>query len=417
MAMSEPPAYLDLAPVARLAGCVRMPGSKSIANRVLLLAALAEGETVLDSLLESDDTEAMLAALRALGVAWSRDGVGAYRVPGSAGPFPKRRAELSLRMSGLSMRTLVAALAFCGGNYRVDGAPRMRERPIGDLVDALCALGANIGYEHREGYPPLCVGTARAGAADRVRIRGDVSSQFLTGLLQALPLLRREVSVEVEGDLVSRPYVDITINLMKRFGVDVDRDGWKRFRVAGGASYRSPGRIAVEGDASSASYFLAAGAISAGRFESKASGGQASRATSPSPTCSRRWARGSAAATTGSRHARARRLRGIDLDCKLIPDAAMTAAVVALFARGATMLRNIGSWRVKETDRIAAMARELRQARSRRGGGTGLAAHRASGSPAHGDHRYLRRSSNGDVFFAGGARRCAGTDNGPAVRT
>jgi len=358
MAMSESPAYLDLAPVGRLAGSVRMPGSKSISNRMLLLAALAEGETVLDGLLESDDTEVMLAALRTLGVAWSRDAAGVYRVPGAAGPFPTRRAELSLRMSGLSMRTLVAALAFCGGDYRVDGAPRLRERPIGDLVDALRALGADIGYENSEGYPPLRIGTARTDAADRVCIRGDVSSQFLTGLLQALPLLRREVSVEVEGDLVSRPYVDITINLMKRFGVDVDRDGWKRFRFAGGASYRGPGRIVVEGDASSASYFLAAGALGGpirvegvGRASVQGDIAFADVLASMGAQISSGddWIEARAGAS----------LAGIDLDCKLIPDAAMTLAIVALFARGPTLLRNIGSWRVKETDRIAAMAREL----------------------------------------------------------
>jgi len=349
-------------PVARLAGTIRLPGSKSISNRALLLAALSRGDTVLEHLLESDDTQVMLEALAALGVEWRKDGAHAHRVTGCGGDFPAKRADLFLGLSGLSVRTLAAVLALSDGNYRLDGVARMRERPIRDLVDALVPLGADIRYEIDEGYPPLLIGPTRDAGADCVHIRGDVSSQFLTGLLQALPLLRREVEVDVEGELISAPYVGITLDLMQRFGVTVlqdrERDGSRRFRLLAGARYQSPGRFHVEGDASSASYFLAAGALGGpvrvegvGRASVQgdvafadvlaAMGAQVNRGDD--------WIEARAG----------RSLTGIDLDCKLIPDAAMTAAVVALFAHGATTLSNIGSWRVKETDRIDAMAREL----------------------------------------------------------
>ena len=353
--------FLDLPPIARVSGTVRMPGSKSISNRMLLLASLAAGTTELDGLLESDDTQVMLDALTALGIAWRKDAARVHVVPGAGGPFPRKHADLFLGLSGLSMRTLTAALAFSSGSYRLDGVPRMRERPIADLVDALRTLGADIRYELAEGFPPLLVGPGGAGTIARARIRGDVSSQFLTGLLQAVPLLPAGAAVDVDGDLVSKPYIEITLDLMRRFGVVVERDGWQHFRVPAGARYRSPGRIHVEGDASSASYFLAAGAIGGGPVRVEGVG----RASVQGDVAfADTLAAMGATIRSGDNWIEARgdgHLRGIDFDCNMIPDAAMTAAIVAVFADGPTTLRNIGSWRVKETDRIAAMATELRK--------------------------------------------------------
>ena len=354
------PPQLTLPPAARAEGVVALPGSKSISNRTLLLAALARGTTTLTGLLESDDTRVMLDALHALGIAWRDRGQGTYEIPGAGGPFPVKRADLHLGLSGLSMRTLVAALAFSGGHYRADGVPRMRERPLADLVDALRPLGADVRYELADGFPPVAIGPGRPAAAP-VRIRGDVSSQFLTGLLQALPLLGAEVTVTIDGELVSRPYVDITLNLMRRFGVDVARDGADRFRVPAGPGYASPGTLAVEGDASGASYFLAAGALGGGPVRVTGVGRDSIQGD---VAFAAELARRGADVRFGPDWIEARagsRLAGGTIDCVAIPDAAMTLAVVALFADAPTTLTGIGSWRVKETDRIAAMAAELRK--------------------------------------------------------
>jgi 3-phosphoshikimate 1-carboxyvinyltransferase len=340
-------------------GVVALPGSKSISNRMLLLASLAQGTTTLAGLLESDDTKVMLDALRALGIAIRDLGGQRYAIEGAGGPFPVKSADLHLGLSGLSMRTLVGALAFCGGQYRADGVPRMRERPIGDLVDALRALGADIRYEMSEGFPPVAIGRG-APRAGNVRIRGDVSSQFLTGLLQALPLLQADVTVEVVGELISKPYADITLNLMQRFGIAIDRNGWRSFTVRKGVGYTSPGTLAVEGDASGASYFLAAGAIGGGPVRVTGVGRDSIQGD---------VAFADALASIGADvrfgsdwiETREARVRGGTLDCNAIPDAAMTLAIVALFADAPTTLTNIGSWRVKETDRLAAMAAELRK--------------------------------------------------------
>ncbi|RTL23528.1 MAG: 3-phosphoshikimate 1-carboxyvinyltransferase [Rhodocyclaceae bacterium] len=257
--------FLDLPPMLGAAGSVRLPGSKSISNRVLLLAALAEGETDIRDLLLSDDVERMLEALRALGVDWRREGDSLdYRVRGVGGPFPVKAAELFLGNAGTAFRPLTAALALSGGEYRLSGVPRMHERPIGDLVDALRQLGADIACTANEGYPPLHLKPATIRPGGVVRVRGDVSSQFLTALLMALPLTGVETTIEVVGELISKPYIRITLELMARFGVQVNQQGWERFVVPGGARYRSPGTVFVEGDASSASYFLAAGAIGGG---------------------------------------------------------------------------------------------------------------------------------------------------------
>jgi len=356
--------HLDLQPVARMTGTVRLPGSKSISNRILLLAALARGVTRIEGLLEADDVDRMLEALHALGIPVERaKEEGATIVYGAAGAFPVKRASLSLGNAGTAFRPLTAALAFSGGDYQLAGVQRMHERPISDLVDALRAIGADVRYAAREGYPPLGIGPGnmRAGSAmtSPIAIRGDVSSQFVSALLMALPLLATDVTLEVAGELISKPYVEITLNLMRRFGVDVERDGWSRFMVHANARYVSPGTIVVEGDASSASYFLAAGAVAGGPVRVL---GVGSGSIQGDIRFADVLAAMGASVDSGEDWIEVRRrgpLKGIDADFNMIPDAAMTAAVVALFAEGPTTLRNIASWRVKETDRIAAMATEL----------------------------------------------------------
>jgi 3-phosphoshikimate 1-carboxyvinyltransferase len=343
-------------------GTVRLPGSKSISNRVLLLAALSEGTTEVRDLLHSDDTERMLEGLHTLGVQVEALGDNAYRVTGCGGNFPVKEAKLFLGNAGTAFRPLTAALALAGGSYELSGVARMHERPIGDLVDALRQLGADISYLGNEGFPPLQISPARL-AGDTAQVRGDVSSQFLTGLLMALPLLNRTVTVEVVGELISKPYIEITLAMMARFGVQVSRDGWRSFTVAAGSRYVSPKEIFVEGDASSASYFLAAGAIGGGPVRMEGVGSDSVQGDVRFAEALRLMG---AQITMGPNWMEARapedgKLKAIDLDCNHIPDAAMTLAVAALFADGTTTLRNIASWRVKETDRIAAMATELRK--------------------------------------------------------
>ncbi len=355
--------YIDL-PAARGAlGSVRLPGSKSISNRVLLLAALAAGTTEVKALLDSDDTRVMLEALRALGVNWQRhEGTDDYRVEGIGGVFPVKQAELFLGNAGTAFRSLTAACALAGGDYTLKGVPRMHERPIGDLVNALRQLGAQIEYLGNDGFPPLRMTPAQLRDKAEVSVKGSVSSQYLTGILLAAPLLGREVTVRVEGELISKPYVEITLNLMHRFGVEVKREAWHTFTVPA-ATYQSPGAIEVEGDASSASYFLAAGAIGHGPVRVD---GVGRNSIQGDVRFAEALARMGAELSFGAnsiecRRGCADRLEGITLDCNHIPDAAMTLCVVALFANGPTRLDNIASWRVKETDRIAAMATELRK--------------------------------------------------------
>lgn len=358
--------FIDLPQLCGAGGTVRLPGSKSISNRVLLLAALSEGVTEVRDLLASDDTERMLNALKTLGIGVEALGDESWRITGCAGHFPVKSADLFLGNAGTAFRPLTAALALSGGEYQLRGVPRMHERPIGDLVDGLVQLGANIDYLGQPGYPPLALHPAVQQGSETpvVKVRGDVSSQFLTGLLMALPLTGRETVVEVVGELISKPYIEITLATMRRFGVAVQREGWQRFTVPAGSRYVSPGVVYVEGDASSASYFLAMGAIAGSLFGGSVRvegvgadsiqgdvrfaealelmGAQIERGPN--------WMR-----ATAPRNG----LRGIDLDCNHIPDAAMTLATTALFAQGTTCLRNIASWRVKETDRISAMATEL----------------------------------------------------------
>jgi len=362
-------AFLDLAPIRGATGTVRLPGSKSVSIRALLLAALAEGETWLTGLLDSDDTRVMRGGLQACGVAMVDEGEQGLRITGGA-RFPVQDAAILVGNSGLSIRTLVAVLAFMGGRYRLSGVPRMHERPIGDLVEALRPLGASIGYEQQEGFPPLLIEPASARVAAPVRVRGNASSQFLTGILQSAPLLARErdLVIEVEGELISKPYIDLSIELMRRFGVavqcDVTTSGAPRFTIQAGARYRAPGVFAVEGDASSASYFLALGLLSGGPVRVLGMGSSSQqgdkRFAEVMSAMGGAVSQGEDWTEVVSPGLRAGfRPKAIDADFNHIPDAAMTAAVVALFADGPSVLRNIGSWRVKETDRIAAMAAEL----------------------------------------------------------
>ncbi|MBS1162034.1 MAG: 3-phosphoshikimate 1-carboxyvinyltransferase [Proteobacteria bacterium] len=354
--------FLDLPQLISAAGTVRLPGSKSISNRVLLLAALADGETEVRDLLASDDTERMLNALKTLGVGVSHLGGESWAIKGCGGNFPVRRAELFLGNAGTAFRPLTAALALAGGDYVLKGVARMHERPIGDLVDGLRQLGADVTYLGNDGYPPLHLKPATIRPGGVVKVRGDVSSQFLTGLLMALPLTGEAETVEVVGELISKPYIEITLAIMARFGVLVQREGWQRFTVPAGSRYVSPGTIYVEGDASSASYFLALGAIGGGPVRVE---GVGSESIQGDVKFAEALAQMGAIIETGPNWMSARAPQGglvaVDLDCNHIPDAAMTLATTALFARGTTTLRNIASWRVKETDRIAAMATELRK--------------------------------------------------------
>ena len=365
--------FLDLPPLRGASGRVQLPGSKSISNRVLLLAGLSHGTTRVHDLLESDDTSVMLEALRRLGCGLRTEGA-VWHIDGLGGRLAVREAELFLGNAGTAMRPLAATLAILatlqGGSFELRGVPRMHERPIGDLVDALRPLGCSIDDLGQPGYPPLRV-SGRAGGRLQldapIRVRGDVSSQFLTALLLALPLAagHADVSIEVDGELISKPYVEITLKLLGRFGIAVRRDGFRRFVIPQGSRYATPGDVHVEGDASSASYFVALGAIAAHggapvRIEGVGSASiqgdiafvDAARAMGARVDAGPNWLEVRRGAWP---------LKAVTMDCNAIPDAAMTLAVMGLFADGATRLTNIASWRVKETDRIAAMATELRK--------------------------------------------------------
>ncbi len=346
---------LELKPASRAAGTVRLPGSKSISNRVLLLAALAKGDTEVLGLLDADDTRVMRDALARLGARFSQN-----RITGVGGPFPVKQAELFLGNAGTAFRPLTAALVFSGGEYRLSGVPRMHERPIGDLVDALRGMGGRVDYLGKEGFPPLAVHPGKL-SLEKIRVRGDVSSQFLSALLMALPLAGKPARIEVQGELISKPYVEITLNVMQRFGIDVRRTGWRYFDIPAG-SYRSPGSIYVEGDASSASYFLAAGAIGGGPVRVEGVGrGSIQGDVRFTQVLERMGAQVSLFDNAIEVRNETAKLKPIDADLNHIPDAAMTAAVLALFAEGPSVIRNVASWRVKETDRLAAMATELRK--------------------------------------------------------
>ena len=345
-------------------GSIILPGSKSISNRTLLLAALAHGTTEIRDLLASDDTARMLEALQTLGVQLENFAPNAWRVTGCNSHFPNKNADLFLGNAGTAFRPLTAALAFSNGRYHLHGVPRMHERPIGDLVDALRQAGAHIEYLANEGFPPLQLSAAQVNVSQAIKIRGDVSSQFLTALLMALPLTQQKITIEVVGELISKPYIEITLNLMAKFGIQVEREGWQRFTLAGNNQYKSPKLIFVEGDASSASYFLAAGAIASTKDACVRVEGLGQNSIQGDVRFAEALALMGGEISYGDNFisaSKAKKIKAIDLDCNHIPDAAMTLAIVALFADGTTTLRNIASWRVKETDRIAAMATELRK--------------------------------------------------------
>lgn len=365
--MNKKVSSLVLPPSVQADGRVVLPGSKSISNRALLLAALSPGSTVLHGLLDSDDTRVMLAALEKLGLEIDQLQDGSLRLAGSTS-WPCKEADLFLGNAGTAFRPLTAVLALMEGNYRLAGVPRMHERPIADLVSALQGMGCNIVHEGEAGYPPLLVRPASLDLSRPVRVRGAVSSQFLTALLIAAPLAAgrtgHEVRIEIDGPLISRPYIAITLDLMRHFGVDVRNDDWQAFTISAAARYQSPGHYHIEGDASSASYFLGLGAIAGGpvRIEGLGSGsiqGDLAFADVVEAMGAQVEREQHALVVCGVNVARGARLRAFDQDFNLIPDAAMTAAVLALYADGPCRLRNIASWRVKETDRIAAMHAEL----------------------------------------------------------
>lgn len=372
-------AFLDIPPLRSALGTVSLPGSKSISNRVLLLAALSGGTTTVHDLLDSDDTGVMLDALRALGCGVRRKS-GAVEITGLDGRPPAAPARLFLGNAGTAMRPLTAALALLGGDFELSGVARMHERPIGDLVDALRQLGCSIDYLGAEGYPPLRIGQPQLKLDAPIQVRGDVSSQFLTALLMALPLIAihraptpggsslppeaaRDLVIEVVGELISRPYIEITLKLLERFGIAVRREGWTRFTIPAGSRYQSPGQIHVEADASSASYFIALGALACAADAPlwvQGVGLDSIQGDIRFVEAARQMGARITGETNGLSISRgAWPLKSIDLDCNHIPDAAMTLAVMALYAQGTTTLRNIASWRVKETDRLAAMATEL----------------------------------------------------------
>ncbi|EHO2962782.1 3-phosphoshikimate 1-carboxyvinyltransferase [Salmonella enterica] len=351
---------LTLQPIARVDGAINLPGSKSVSNRALLLAALACGKTVLTNLLDSDDVRHMLNALNALGINYT---LSADRtrcdITGNGGPLRASGAlELFLGNAGTAMRPLAAALCLGQNEIVLTGEPRMKERPIGHLVDSLRQGGANIDYQEQENYPPLRLRGGFIGGD--IEVDGSVSSQFLTALLMTAPLAPEDTIIRVKGELVSKPYIDITLNLMKTFGVEIANHHYQQFVVKGGQQYHSPGRYLVEGDASSASYFLAAGAIKGGTVKVTGIGRKSMQGDIRFADVLEKmgatitWGDDFIACTRGELHA-------IDMDMNHIPDAAMTIATTALFAKGTTTLRNIYNWRVKETDRLFAMATELRK--------------------------------------------------------
>ncbi len=374
--------FLDVPALQSAQGSVTLPGSKSISNRVLLLAALCQGTTTLHDLLDSDDTRVMLNALRAMGCAVEVDG-STVRITGLGGQAPASELDLFMGNAGTAMRPLTAALALMGAKARLHGVPRMHERPIGDLVDALQQLGCKVDYTAQAGFPPLHLQGHNGLHLDQpIQVRGDVSSQFLTALLLALPLVAQhrapqsgaedasqapeksgDIVIEVVGELISKPYIDITLNLLQRFGVVVQRQGWQRFTIPAGSRYTSPGVLHVEADASSASYFIALGAI-ASKEGVRIQGVGADSIQGDIRFMDAAQQMG-AVVESGPNWVQTRRgawpLKAIDMDCNQIPDAAMTLAVMALFADGPSTLHNIASWRVKETDRITAMATEARK--------------------------------------------------------
>ncbi|UNM95804.1 3-phosphoshikimate 1-carboxyvinyltransferase [Ignatzschineria rhizosphaerae] len=354
---------LFLPKIAKAEGIVIIPGSKSISNRILLLAAMTEGETIIHNLLKSDDTDRMLEALALLGieVALLDETTRTFRVKGNGEGFPNKKADLFLGNAGTAFRSLTAAVAVNGGEYALSGIPRMHERPIKDLVDALRALGFKIDYLGHDGYPPLKIGKGSL-IADEVSIKGDVSSQYLTALLMTLPLLKQKITINIEGELISKPYIEITLILLRAFGVEIKHHHYQQFFIPDNAVFKTPGEFYVESDASSASYYLALGMFG-GPLTVKGVGTNSIQGdiqfidALEMMGADITWKENEVIVRAPKDGV----IKGIDLDCNHIPDAAMTLATLAVFADQKTTLRNIGSWRVKETDRLHAMATELQK--------------------------------------------------------
>ncbi|XP_026421585.1 3-phosphoshikimate 1-carboxyvinyltransferase 2-like [Papaver somniferum] len=366
-----------LQPINEISGVVKLPGSKSLSNRILLLAALSEGTTVVDNLLDSDDIHYMLRALETLGLGVKEDKENKRAtVEGCSGKFPvgdvaKEEVELFLGNAGTAMRPLTAAVAVAGGNgcYILDGVPRMRERPIMDLVVGLKQLGADADCTMGTDCPPVRINANGGLPGGKVKLSGSISSQYLTALLMAAPLALGDVEIEIIDKLISVPYVEMTLKLMERFGVSVEHnDSWDRFLVKGGQKYKSPGKAYVEGDASSASYFLAGAAVTGGTVTVEGCGTSSLQGDVRFAEVLEKmgakvtWTENSVTVTgpprdpSGKKH-----LRPVDVNMNKMPDVAMTLAVVALFADGPTAIRDVASWRVKETERMIAICTELRK--------------------------------------------------------
>jgi 3-phosphoshikimate 1-carboxyvinyltransferase len=348
---------IELLNAKSISGDISLPGSKSITNRILLLAALGSGSISISGSLESDDTNYMIEALKKLGVNINKSGA-QIEILGTHGKFTNNNAELFLGNAGTAYRPLTAALSLMNGNYLLDGVGRMQERPIKDLVDALTQLGANIEYKKNVGFPPLKISPPNLADSPKIKIKGNVSSQYLTALLMACPLLKRPVVIDLDGELISKPYIDMTLKLLHKFGVNYINNNWKSFALKEAQNISNPSTINIEGDASSASYFFAAAAIAGdinviGIDDQSIQGDIEFVKVLEKMGAKVKFNNNSISVSKG------KALIGQEVDCKMIPDAAMTLATLSFFCKGSTTLKNIGSWRVKETDRIQAMHNEL----------------------------------------------------------
>lgn len=341
-------------------GCIKLPGSKSITNRVLLMAALGSGVTKLIDPLRSEDTDQMINALIKLGVSVKEvnDDQNSIEIKGAEQNFPNKNTNLFLGNSGTTFRPLAAVLAMMRGDYYLSGIERMHERPIKDLVDALEQMGSSIQYEKNHGYPPITINNSSIEISEPIQIKGDISSQYLTALLIAGPISNNEFNIEVIGDLISKPYIDITLKLLTKFNIFYNNDNWRLFSLKKDSVYRNPTKIFVEGDASSASYFFAAASL-AGSIEIKGINKDSIQGDLKFLDIISKMGAKIEYKSDSIQVSKASNLKGLEIDCIEIPDAAMTLAIMAVFADKPTKLKNIGSWRVKETDRIIAMDNEL----------------------------------------------------------
>jgi len=353
---------LRLDPIRRISGSITLPGSKSLSNRVLLLAMLSEGETFIENLLDSDDVRRMIDALAKLKILYEEDRPSKkIRVKGEGGRIPVDKAELFLGNAGTAIRPLTAALTLGNGRFVLDGIERMRERPIQDLLDGLNQLGAQVRSIDNTGCPPVEI-IANGLPGGVTKLSGAISSQYLSAILLASPYAQTPVEIRIKDHLVSIPYVEMTIRLMNRFGVNVDvSEDFKSFHINAPQSYKSPKTYFVEGDASSASYFLAGAAITGGTVTVIGCGtdslqGDAQFAKIMEMMGAEVQWEANQITVRGSGN-----LKGIDVDMNEMPDAAMTLAVAALFAKGTTAIRNIYNWRLKETERLKAVSSELKK--------------------------------------------------------